>query len=229
MAFDVLDEHEQGELVRKWLRENALAILVGIVAGLVLIFGWQQWKARNVQRTAEAAARFQALVDAEAAGKSQDAAQIAEALRSDYGKSVYAVLAALHQAQAAIAANDLPAAASALEWAGRNAPKEAALRSLIALRTARVKLAQGDAEAALRLADGEVGKDYAALAAELRGDALLKLGRTQEASAAYDNALAELDPQAPGRAIVQMKRDDLTVSGGAPVAADAPATAKAGS
>ncbi len=29
MAFDVLDEHEQGEQVQKWLRENALSILIG--------------------------------------------------------------------------------------------------------------------------------------------------------------------------------------------------------
>jgi len=27
MAFDVLDEHEQGELVQKWLRENAMSMV----------------------------------------------------------------------------------------------------------------------------------------------------------------------------------------------------------
>jgi len=39
MAFDVLDEHEQGELVQKWLRENAMSIAIGIALGLILIFG----------------------------------------------------------------------------------------------------------------------------------------------------------------------------------------------
>jgi len=210
MAFDVLDEHEQGELVRKWLRENAMAILVGIVAGLVLIFGWQQWKARSALKTVEAASRFQALLDAEAGGRSSDVEQIAASLREDYGKSIYAALAALHQAEAAIRANDPATALAALEWAGQNDGDEPALSSLIALRTARVKLAQGDADAALKLADGEAKNDYAALSAEIRGDALLKLGRADDARRAYEEAIADLDAQAPGRSIVQMKLDDLS-------------------
>src|SRR5690606_33155619 len=38
---DLLDEHEQGERVRSWLRGNGAGILGGIVLGLALIWGWQ--------------------------------------------------------------------------------------------------------------------------------------------------------------------------------------------
>ena len=45
MAIDeLLDEHEQGERVRAWLRENALGIIGGIALGLGLIYGWQWWQ-----------------------------------------------------------------------------------------------------------------------------------------------------------------------------------------
>ncbi|MGB2789536.1 MAG: tetratricopeptide repeat protein, partial [Dokdonella sp.] len=58
MAFEVLDEHEQGELVRKWVRANAMSILIGITIGLLLIFGFQQWKARQLQTQGEASTTY---------------------------------------------------------------------------------------------------------------------------------------------------------------------------
>jgi len=61
MAFEVLDEHEQGELVQKWLRENVLTILVGVGLGLVLIFGWQQWRSHRARHDLEAATQYEVL------------------------------------------------------------------------------------------------------------------------------------------------------------------------
>jgi predicted negative regulator of RcsB-dependent stress response len=216
MSFDVLDEHEQGELVQKWLRENAMAIATGIALGLVLLFGWQQWKVHRVKQGAAAAAQYQALTDAVTAKKPDDALKVADTLRNDFPKSVYAVLAALQQAEIAVGKNDLASASTALDWAREHAGV-ASLQSLIALRTARVKLAQGDADGALKLIDALPKDDYAALTGELRGDALLKLGRTDDARKAYQETLAQMDGAAQGRDILQMKLDDL--GGATPTAA----------
>lgn len=220
MAFDVLDEHEQGELVQKWLRENAAAIIVGIVLGLVLIFGWNQWKVHSAQKGAEAAAQFQALADAASSGDSEDALKIGSTLREEHPKSVYAVLAALRAAEDAARKNDLATAASELDWA-RQHVSDGALAALVTLRSARVKLAQGEADAAIKLVDGLPKETYVASAGELRGDALLKLGRADEARVAYEGALASLDPQAPARALLQMKLDDAGGATAAPAAAEA--------
>lgn len=224
MSFDVLDEHEQGELVRKWLRENALSIAVGVGLGIALIFGWQQWKAHGVQRNVDAAAQYQALVDAVDAKHDDDVAKVADLLRKDFSGTVYAMFASLQQADLAAGKNDLAAAATALEWAKDHARNDD-LKSLAALRLARVKLAQNDADGALKLADGIGKNDYAALVAELRGDALVKLGRADAARTAYEEALSKLDPAAPNRGFVQMKLDDV---GGASAPA-APAREKLGS
>lgn len=223
MAFDVLDEHEQGELVQKWLRENAAAIIVGIVLGLVLIFGWNQWKVHSAQKDIEAAAQFQALTDAAADGNDEDARKIASTLREEHPKSIYAALAALRGAEDAARRNDLAAAASELDWARQHVP-DGALGALVTLRSARVKLAQGEAEAAIKLVDGLPKDSYAATAGELRGDALVKLGRADDARRAYEGALAALDPQAPARALLQMKLDDV---GGATAAPATPAAPEA--
>jgi predicted negative regulator of RcsB-dependent stress response len=227
MAFDVLDEHEQGELVQKWLRENAMAILVGIGLGLVLIFAWQQWKVHRVRQAAEAAVQYQALADAAAANKADEVAGIAATLRKDYTKSTYAVLAALYEADEAAGKNDLAAAATALDWA-RDHAGDASLQSLVGLRSARVKLAQGDADGAIKLLDGLSKDDYAAVAGEIRGDALLKLGRADDARAAYQDALTHIDAQAPTRNLVQMKLDDLATAASVKAVEPAPALAPAG-
>ena len=227
MAFDVLDEHEQGELVQKWLRENAMAILVGIGLGLLLIFGWQQWKVHRVRQAAEAAVQYQALADAAAAKQTEEAAGIAAALRKDHAKSTYAVFAALHEADAAAGKNDLAAAATALEWAREHAG-DASLQSLASLRSARVKLAQGDADAAIKLLDGLPKDDFAAIAGEIRGDALVKLGRADDARAAYQDALTHIDAQTPTRNLLQMKLDDLATAASMKALEPSPTSAPVG-
>lgn len=215
MAFELLDEHEQGEVVRKWLRQNTMSIATGIALALLLIFGWQQWKHRQDGKAVEAALQYQALGVAVEGKRTEDADAIAAALRKDYPGTVYAVLAALGQAARAVVKGDLKAAAADLDWARSNV-KLPALKHLVNLRLAQVRLAEGDAAAALGLLESIDKAEYVGQAAELRGDALVKLDRDEEARAAYRDALAKLDPQAPNRSFVQMKLDDL---GAAPAAA----------
>ena len=210
MAFEVLDEYEQGELVRKWLRTNAMSIAIGIAIGLLLIFGYQQWKAREGRTLSEAALQYSAFTEAVEAKRSEDAARIAETLRKDYAKTGFATFAAMRQAEVAVGKGDLEAAAADLDWASKTAGDDA-MKSLIALRQARLSLAVGDAQTALSQLDKISKSDFPALAGELRGDALAKLGRTEDARAAYGEALNSLDAQSPDRVFVQMKQNDLAI------------------
>ncbi|MCC7256359.1 MAG: tetratricopeptide repeat protein, partial [Dokdonella sp.] len=146
--------------------------------------------------------------------------KVAAAIRSEYPQSIYSVFAALQQADLAVQKGDLNGAAEQLAWAREHA-KTSPLQWLIDLRSARIKLAQGDAAAALKLADGVGADNYVALAGELRGDALAKLGRNDEARKAYEAVLAATDTQGVDRNLLQMKLDNLGAS--AP-AAQKPAT-----
>ena len=83
------------------------------------------------------------------------------------------------------------------------------MKSLVALRNARVQLAKGNAEAALKQLDQVAKGDFSALASELRGDTFASLGRADDARAAYTDALSHLDPQSPNRDFVEMKLNDL--------------------
>ncbi|HXR64149.1 MAG TPA: tetratricopeptide repeat protein [Rudaea sp.] len=208
MAFEVLDEHEQGELVQKWLRENVLTILIGVGLGLVLIFGWQQWNTHRARHNIDAATQFDVLTG-DADKKDFDAVkQIAEKLKTDYGDTPYAVLASMREAEFAVQRADLDGARAGLDWAYQHAGIDA-LKALAGVRLARVELARKKPQDALDLLAKLPPSAYTAQIGELRGDALVALDRKAEARTAYSDALANLDPNASNRAFVQMKLNDL--------------------
>lgn len=208
MAFDVLDEHEQGEQVQKWLRENALSILIGIGLGLLLIFGWQQWRNHRARHEMDAAVQYDALA-LDVGKKDYDAAKvIAGKLKADYADTPYAVLAALREADIASEKGDNDAAFSALDWGYRHAGIDA-LKAVAGISLARVQIARSKAQEALDLIDKLPKGAFDSSGAELRGDALAALGRKDDARAAYTDALTHLDQGAPNRAFVEMKLNDL--------------------
>src|SRR3954451_20249515 len=136
MAFDVLDEHEQGELVQKWLRENAFSIVIGVALGLLLIFGWQQWHAHRATHRLDAATQYD-VFSSDLDKKDTDAAKaIAAKLTSDFSDTPYATLASLRMADVATAKGDVEAAHAALDSAYQHAGNDA-LKTLSGLYLAR--------------------------------------------------------------------------------------------
>jgi len=210
MAFDALDEHEQSEKVQKWLRDNAMSIMIGIGVGFLLIFGWQQWKVHQTRHKFEAATQFHVFVDKLDKKADTAATALADKLRSDYQNTGYAVLAALRQAESAVKQGEKDKARSALEWAYQNT-QEPALKTLAGTRLAQLYLAENKADAALSLLDSLSKEAYAELIQELRGDALVALGRKEEAKTAYEQALAPSEAGVQNRAIIEMKLNDLGV------------------
>ena len=223
MAFDDFDEYEQSEQVRKWLRENGLSIVAGVVLALALIFGWRQWQAHRASYHAQAAGQFASLQDALASGQDSVVDKATDALEKNYADTPYAALAAAARADVAVGQGKLDGAHAALQWAVEHSP-DAALHSLYTLRLARLELAQGQAKQALARLDALPAGDYRATREELRGDALLKLGRDADARKAFADALSALPQEAsPGlRQLLQMKCDDLK-DATAPVATAQPA------
>lgn len=227
--MEIYDQHEQSERVRSWLKDNAAAILTGIVIGLGAIFGYHQWQNHQVRHAYTAAELYErARLDAAAAQTPADPATtgstpvadpegldaVRSQLRNEYPKSGFAILAALEQAEAQLAAKDPAAARASLTWARDNS-REPALTSLAALRLARLELADGQADEALKVVDAMGSEGFVAQRAELRGDIHAVLGHTEQAKAAYAEAR-----DAPGG---DSPRLEMKLSQYGPVDAVAPA------
>ena len=211
MAFEEYDKYEQSELVQKWLRENGVSIVVGIAIGLVGIFGWQQWRNHQARHQGEASQLYQQAQVALASGKPDAAAQLTDQLMKDYAESAYAVFAVSDRARQQVQAKQLDKAEASLAWAESHAA-DPTLKSLTQLRIAQVELARDNGAAALTTLDRITAGSYQGLAQELRGDVLVKLGRSDDARKAYQTALSSLSEEAPQRGALQMKLDDLAVA-----------------
>lgn len=212
MEFEAYDDYEQNERVVKWLRENGLSIGVGIVIGLVGIFGWQQWRTHQANTEIAAAQLYQEMQIAQASNKPEVVTRLSEELMQDYSKSTFAVFAANDRARQQVEAGELDKAAESLDWAAAHVANTP-LKPLVQLRVARLQLARGQDAAALATLDGIPATSFPGMTQELRGDALVKLGRVADARSAYQAAIAILGAEAPQRRVLQMKLDDLSVAG----------------
>ena len=209
-----IDEYEQGERVRTWLRNNGSSLVGGIAIGLALLFGWKWWEGQATVKQHEAATEYHAFAKALEAGEADKAAAHATVLREQYGDLPYGELAALRSA-AKLHRDGKPAEAldALAKVAGEGV--DPALAALAKLRAASILVDDGKSEDALKRLDADVERIYPALAAEIRGDAEMLLGRRDAARAAYEKALASLDIAAATRQMIEMK---LTDAGGTPPA-----------
>ena len=212
MAFDAYDDYEQSELVQKWLRENGVSIVVGVLIGLVGIFGWQQWRNHQARNESAASQLYQQAKVAQLSGKPDVAAQLTDQLMKDYAKSPYALFAVSDRARQQVQDKQLDKAQVSLEWAESHTTEEP-LKSLTLVRIARVELARDQAQASLATLDRVPPGSFQGMVQELRGDAMVKLGRMDDARKAYQAAMSALSEDAPQRGALQMKLDDLAVAG----------------
>lgn len=206
---DLLDEHEQSERVRTWLRNNGAGLIGGVALGLAVIFGWQWWQKDQAKKNEQAYLEYQAAIGSLSGDPAK--AKAAMAKLKDGQDQIYADLAGLQLAKTQVDAGQRDEAIATL----RGLTPDASLRPLVNLRLARLLTDAGKPEEALKL----LGQADDSASLEVRGDALLAVGKREEARDAYTKALTGLDVAAPQRRLVELK---LTDAGGTPPKSGAP-------
>lgn len=193
---DLLDEHEQGERVRTWLRKNALGILGGLALGIAAIYGWRAWVSHQASQQEQAHTAYAHAL------KQLDAGQVEQAGTLLAGQEgTYATLAALRVAKAQVEAGKPDEAIATL----RGIQVDPSLREVVDERLAQLFNATGKPEEALKLLEGDAGST----ALELRGDALLASGNRDQARDAYADALAGTDVASPARRRIELKLQEV--------------------
>ena len=204
-------EEEELAVIKDWWQRNGKPLLTGSALALVVVFGWQGWQKYQTNQFAGASQVYQQLLETALNPSGQpDAAKVAELanrLKSDFADSHYAQYGSLFVAKVAVESGKLEDAAAELQ-AIVDKPLDATLGELARQRLARVLVAQEKTEEALKLLEGEVDQAYLASREELKGDLLVRLGRSDDAHAAYLKAKAALAEDAAVGGL-QMKLDDL--------------------
>ncbi len=205
-----LDEVERSEAVRRWLRQYGGALLGGVLAGVAILIGIQFWQEHRRGVREEAALLFERFTEAEAARDFDRADTLASELSRLEG-GVYSWLALQQQARRSLEAGRPEEALERLRAAERFAPDVSA-GDLNRLRIAILLHGLGRHEEALGVIGRIRAPAWSAQLEELRGDLLFALGRTSEASAAYERARAALPM--PGEALLWKSEAAKTSAGG---------------
>ncbi|HET7267127.1 MAG TPA: tetratricopeptide repeat protein [Oleiagrimonas sp.] len=205
MAYD---DFEQGERIKEWLRHNGVAVVVGIVIGLALIFGYRQWNQHKADESAAAANQYRLIVNAYANDKAKQAGTLTDSLMKNHAQSSYAVFAATLRAKHYLGVDKSDKAIASLTWAAKHAGA-GPLKVLSQIRLARAQINADKASDALDTLKAIPADAYNGLVAELRGDAQVKLKHDDAAIKAYQSAMAAFDEGSPQQRIVKMKIQNL--------------------
>lgn len=222
MAINAAEE-ETIESLKKWWEDNGRQLIILLVAGFAVFTGWLVWSNSQNASIDSASDMYEeilslAITDAGQPGTilapadSERIIELGEALRNEYGSSVYAKLGSLFAAQQSVLNDDLDAAETALQWILENeqggllSDADEGLLLTANLRLGRVILAKGEAERALALVNNLDPKTFEAGFSELRGDIYVAMGREVDARDAYI-AAQQAGSNSDG---LRMKLDELS-------------------
>lgn len=207
--MDDLSEKEQLDLMRAWWSENGRYVIGGVVLGVAILLGWNQWRSGIVSAELEASAMYETVMTSVGEADADAAIAAAEQLFSEHPDTVYT-----SQGRLAIArlymdkGRDLDAANVLQDLVAADGDSEIGLVGR--LRLAKVLLYQEKPEDVIALLEDKRDNAFAARYNELLGDAYVALGSYAEAEAAYNAALN--DPQGSrtlNTSLVQLKINDL--------------------
>jgi len=212
---DLLDEHEQGERVQRWLRDNGIGIIGGVGLAIAIVGGWQWWQKQQLTTLHQAHQSYQ-VVSKHVRANNIDEAAIEAAALAQNSAGIYADLAALELAQAHVQAQRYEEAITTLQ----NITAKDRFSPLIEQRLARLLIETGKPDQALAVLN--TLDDAASL--EIRADAQFAQNQLHAARELYQQALTRLDSAAPQRRLLALKlmqvnaaRDTANVSTALPV------------
>ena len=203
---DLLDEHEQSERVRSWLRTNAFGLVGGIALGLGAIAGFQWWQGQQVQGRMAVNSRYSDAVTQYESGVLPADKGRAAIDGISKGNVTLGALAALQLAKAQVDAGKPDDAIVTLRNLHDLDPE---MRAVVRQRLARLLVDGGKAKEALALLDDE--RNPAML--DVKGDAQMVLGDRVKAQSSYQKALGLVDVGDPQHRLLRLK---LIEAGGTP-------------
>jgi predicted negative regulator of RcsB-dependent stress response len=203
-----LQEQEQVDALKTWWKDNGKWLVTVVIVALLGYAGMQFWKSHQAQQAGEASKLY---AEVERQTLSNDPKRIndaAAALVERFGGSAYAPRAQLLAVQTNLQVKDVARAKTQLQWVVDHA-KEQGLQDTARLKLASILLDEKSYDDALKLLNAAHPEAFTGLYADLKGDVLSAQGKSEEAKAAYKQALEKIDAKSSYRNLVQLKLDGL--------------------
>lgn len=199
------NENEQVDALKNFFAQNGKALVVGVVLGVGALLGWRYWSHHQDSGSREVSASYQQVTSALDASK--PASLDAVAKFASENSNTYGALASLDLAKRYIDNNQLVKAVQQLQ-SGLKSTKDANLQAVLNLRLARIQLQQKQPDAVLKTLESVKGDGWAAIVADVRGEALLSKGDAKGARDAWTKGI-DSDASSSLKEMLQMKVNNL--------------------
>jgi predicted negative regulator of RcsB-dependent stress response len=208
-----MNEQEQWEYVRNWVRQNGLWLIAGVALAGLGLWGWRSWQAHQESMYMEANAQYQQMLAAFGKNDMPTVIKLADQLVKDHPRTGYAEQAQLAAARMQVENNQLPGALDRLQKVETSTPDQE-LKLVVRLRIARIQIEQNRADDALATLSAVDPGAFAGRFAEVRGDALRAKGDRAGALKAYREAQSSQAAQAGNSAgdLLALKINELSRS-----------------
>lgn len=207
--MEELSEKEQLDVMRAWWKENGRFVIGGVVLGVAILVGWNQWRGGIVEKETAASALYEDIMAATADGNLDAASSAATELFESYADTAYAGQSRLAMARLYMDKGRDQDAADVLRVLVESGG-DSEVQLVGRLRLARILLYQDKADEVVELLQDQGEHAFAARYSEVLGDAYTALGQYAQAEAAYTAALVD-DPaiRTVDSGLVQLKLNDL--------------------
>ena len=216
-----LEEQEQLDQLKAFWKQYGNLVTWVLVLALGAFAAWNGWTLYQRDQGAKAGSLYDELDRAAQAGDSERTTRIFADMKERYPRASFTQQGGLVAARVASEKGQLDAATASLAWVAEKGDDE--YRSIARLRLAGLLLDTKKYEDALKQLDAIDSREFAALAADRRGDVLLSQGKNAEAQAAYLKAWSAMDPKVDYRRLVEAKLNLFGVQPAASAASGAEA------
>lgn len=202
------EEEQQIEALEAWWKENGNAVIWGIAAGFVMLFGWRSWQNYQFEQSQVASSLYEVVMSASHQPNAAQADDQIQQILTDYTNTGYAALTSLLKASRQVEAGQTQPAQASLQWVIDNASLPE-LKTIAQLRIAKLLINNNDFDGANKQLNSITIAAFQGAVEELRGDLFLAQQKPTEAAAAYDKALKDEALAQQHRQWLQLKRDNL--------------------
>ena len=196
---EYLSDEEQVERLKNWWNENGTFFVVGLLASILAIGGWNYYGSYKNEIGEQSSQSYRDYLELEVDNRSG----AAEKLAQEFSGSAVHILLLLDQAEEKISGGDISGAESLLIEAvdGSN---DNLLLDLSRIRLAKVQYQLKKSKEALGTLQKIKSKGYLSWALEIKGDIHVDLGELELAHQSYEAASKELE-EGVNRPLLKLK------------------------
>ncbi|HYW57890.1 MAG TPA: tetratricopeptide repeat protein [Polaromonas sp.] len=221
-----LEEQEQLDELKHFWKQYGDRITWALVIILGAFAAWNGYNYWQRNQSAQAAMMYDEVERAVQSGEIPKLDRALADMKERFGGTAFAQQAGLLAAKTYHDKGNIEGAKSSLAWvAGKNADE--GYQAIASLRLAGLLMEAKAYDEALKVLTPAFPKDFAALAADRRGDVLMAKGKKSEARAEYEKAYKDMDSRSEYRRLVEVKLNALGANPAPP--ASTPAVAAAAS